>query len=106
MQELAVHRGSCHCGRVSFEMTAPRRLIMWDCNCSICLLKRNTHIVVPRARFRLIAGEEFLSEYRFNTRVARSVAAPAESPPGSATLPVKGYSATDTCWRGWKAKRQ
>lgn len=34
-------------------------------------MKRNTHFVVPKARFRLLTGEDNLTEYRFNTMVAR-----------------------------------
>lgn len=29
------------------------------------------HLIVPRARFRLLRGAEALSEYTFNTRTAR-----------------------------------
>ena len=33
---LVTHRGGCHCGAVQFEVEAPRRLVVQDCNCSIC----------------------------------------------------------------------
>lgn len=71
MSQLVTHSGGCHCGAVSFEMDAPADIIAWDCNCSICCMKRNTHVVVPSSRFRLLLGDDKLSEYVFNTGVAR-----------------------------------
>lgn len=46
-------------------------MVAWDCDCSICCMKRNTHVIVPEARFRLIQGEENLSCYQFNTKTAK-----------------------------------
>ncbi|GJP48032.1 hypothetical protein CLOM_g7272 [Closterium sp. NIES-68] len=35
-------------------------------------MKRNTHFIVPKGKFRLLpSSEEWLSEYQFGTRVAR-----------------------------------
>lgn len=68
---LVTHRGGCHCGAVSFEVEAPARLTVSDCNCSICRMSGYQHLIVPRARFRLLSGAESLSEYRFNTGTAR-----------------------------------
>lgn len=68
---LVTHRGGCHCGAVRFEMRAPEHLVAWDCNCSICHMKRNTHVVVPAAQFTLLTDPGALSEYRFNTGVAK-----------------------------------
>ena len=34
-------------------------------------MKRNTHVFVPEARFRLVAGHDRLSCYTFNTHTAR-----------------------------------
>ena len=65
------HAGGCHCKAVRFRVRAPRHLIAWDCNCSICHMKKNTHFIVPASDFFLDAGEENLSEYRFGTGVAR-----------------------------------
>ena len=65
------HRGGCHCGAVAFEVDAPARLTVSDCNCSICRMSGYQHLIVPRARFRLLSGADSLSEYRFNTGTAR-----------------------------------
>ena len=68
---LVVHRGGCHCRRVRFEVDAPAVLDALDCNCSICRMTGFLHLIVPAARFRLLDGEDTLSEYRFNTGAAR-----------------------------------
>jgi hypothetical protein len=66
-----LHRGSCHCERIRFEVEAPAVIEALDCNCSICRMTGFLHLIVPAARFRLLQGAEYLSEYRFNTGVAR-----------------------------------
>ncbi len=66
-----LHRGGCHCRRVRFEVEAPARLEVIDCNCSICRMTGYLHLIVPAARFRLLQGEDALAEYRFNTGAAR-----------------------------------
>jgi hypothetical protein len=68
---LVTHRGGCHCQAVAFEVDAPARLTVSDCNCSICRMSGYQHLIVPRTRFRLLKGAESLAEYRFNTGTAR-----------------------------------
>jgi hypothetical protein len=68
---LVVHRGGCHCRRVRFEVDAPAVVDALDCNCSICRMTGFLHLIVPASRFRLLDGEEALTEYRFNTGAAR-----------------------------------
>jgi hypothetical protein len=68
---LVTHRGGCHCGAVAFEVDAPARLTVSDCSCSICRMSGYQHLIVPRARFRLLSGADSLNEYRFNSGVAR-----------------------------------
>lgn len=65
------YAGSCHCGAVAFEVEAPEHLEVEDCNCSICGKTGFLHLIVPASRFRLLRGEEYLTDYRFNTGVAR-----------------------------------
>jgi hypothetical protein len=66
-----IHAGSCHCGAVRFEVEAPERIAALDCNCSICTRSGYLHLIVPRARFRLVQGEEALATYTFGTGVAK-----------------------------------
>jgi len=68
---LVTHTGGCHCGAVRFQVRAPARLTAWDCNCTVCAMKRNTHFVVPAEAFTLLSGEAQLTEYRWGTGVAR-----------------------------------
>lgn len=70
-QPLVTHRGGCHCRRVRFEVDAPASIEVLDCNCSICRMSGFLHLIVPAARFRLLAGAEELVEYTFNTGAAR-----------------------------------
>ena len=71
MDELKTHLGGCHCGAVRFEVDLPERIEVEDCNCSICAMSGNTHVIVPAAQFRLKQGADSLTEYRFNTGAAR-----------------------------------
>jgi hypothetical protein len=68
---LVTHRGGCHCGAVAFEVEAPARLLVQECNCSICAASGFLHLIVPRGRFRLLRGEGALTEYTFGTKIAR-----------------------------------
>lgn len=66
-----LYHGSCHCGRVAFEVEAPEDLAVQDCNCSICAKSGFLHLIVPKSRFRLLRGAGDLTVYAFNTNVAR-----------------------------------
>jgi len=72
-QDLVTHRGGCHCRRVQFEVDAPAHILVQDCNCSLCSLTGFLHLIVPRSSFRLTSGHEFLTEYTFNTGVAKHI---------------------------------
>jgi hypothetical protein len=62
--------GGCHCGRIRFEVRgrASKALV---CNCSMCTKRGTLHWIVPLDQFRITKGLGELSEYRFNTGVAR-----------------------------------
>jgi hypothetical protein len=68
---MPTHTGGCHCGRVRFEVIAPAKLEVADCNCSICSKFGYLHLIVPADRFKLISSREALSTYSFNTHVAK-----------------------------------
>ena len=71
MSELVTHRGGCHCGAVAFEVQAPARLTVQECNCSICAMTGFLHLIVPASRFRLLRGADDLTTYTFNTGAAK-----------------------------------
>jgi hypothetical protein len=68
---MVTHAGGCHCGRVRFEVRAPAKLEVAECNCTICRKSGYLHLIVPADRFTLISGREALTTYTFNTRVAK-----------------------------------
>ena len=71
MSELTQHKGGCHCGALRFEVDLPRTVEVEDCNCSICAMSGNIHVIVPASRFRLLQGADVLTEYTFNTGGAK-----------------------------------
>jgi len=65
------YKGSCHCGKVSFEVQAPEIIECVKCNCTICEKKQNIHFIVPKSKFKLLSGEDYLTTYTFCTHVAK-----------------------------------
>ena len=63
--------GGCHCGAVRFAVRLPEAITAQECNCSICAMTGFLHIIVPDKQFRMVSGKKNLTEYRFNTGVAR-----------------------------------
>lgn len=68
---MITHQGGCHCGQIRYEVVAPPRIKVSQCNCSICSKSGFLGLVVPAERFRLLQGEEHLRTYTFNTGVAK-----------------------------------
>ncbi len=64
------HRGSCHCGRVTFTFVDGPIRGGKQCNCSICR-RRNSVMSVPyyRPEDITIEGEEHLTRYTFGDYV-------------------------------------
>jgi len=56
---------------VRYEVEAGETLECEECNCSICAKSGYLHLIVPKSRFHLLAGEEYLTTYTFNTGVAQ-----------------------------------
>lgn len=67
---MPVWDGACHCGRVRFRVEGKMERVV-ECNCSICRRKGYLHWIVPTSDFTLVAGEDALTTYRFNTGVAQ-----------------------------------
>lgn len=70
--ELVMHSGGCHCRKVKWRVQAPKSVVAWDCDCSNCSMRRNTHFIVPAERFELLGdSEKFITTYTFGSHTAK-----------------------------------
>lgn len=63
-----VYQGSCHCGKVAFEVEGELTGAM-ECNCSICTRKGALMWFLPREKLRLLTPEDAMATYTFNKHV-------------------------------------
>jgi len=70
------YRGSCHCGKVAFEVEGEIQEAL-ACNCSICQRKGSLLWFVPREAFRLLTPEESTRSYTFNKHAIQHRFCPA-----------------------------
>ena len=61
-------KGSCHCGRVAFEIEGELTGAV-ACNCSICSRKGALLWCVPRGALRLLNPEDGIGTYTFNNHI-------------------------------------
>jgi hypothetical protein len=64
------YRGSCHCGRVAFEVEGQPDSAL-ACNCSVCSRKGSLLWFVPRAQLRLLTPEDAAGTYTFNRHLIK-----------------------------------
>ena len=67
---MKTYHGSCHCGREKFTTTTNIDKVV-SCNCSICSKKGVLHHRVAPEQFRLLAGQNDLMLYQFDTKEAK-----------------------------------
>ena len=69
MSEPKLHSGGCHCGKVRFEVTLDLGEPAITCNCSMCGRSGTMLRFVPAEQFKLLSGQDVLTDYRFNSKV-------------------------------------
>lgn len=67
MDNTKTYRGSCHCGRVRFEVDLDLRAGTGKCNCSFCWKARNWSAIVKPEALRTSAEPDALGSYSFGT---------------------------------------
>tara|TARA_B100001029_G_C14805249_1_gene309297 strand:- start:256 stop:597 length:342 start_codon:yes stop_codon:yes gene_type:complete len=60
---------NCHCKAVELEVDTDLENIK-QCNCSICKRKNAKMNLIPKKSIKIIKGEDNLSTYKFNTKLA------------------------------------
>src|SRR5436190_599757 len=67
---MPLYHGSCHCGAVRFTINADITDI-YTCDCSLCRRRSATMTSVKEDRLEITAGEDKLSLYQWNARIAK-----------------------------------
>lgn len=67
---MKTYTGGCHCGAVRFEVETDLAKVI-SCNCSHCHMKGLILNFVDIDKFKLLSGEENLTEYNFNKKAIR-----------------------------------
>lgn len=64
------YRGSCHCGRIAFEVEGSLDESM-SCNCSMCQRRGSLLWFVPRDKLHVSTPDENAGTYTFNKHVIK-----------------------------------
>ncbi len=67
--DMKTYSGGCHCGAVRYEVDIENLTEVMECNCSICSKRGWLLTFVPTTAFRLIQGDNMLTDYQFNKKM-------------------------------------
>ena len=67
-----IKTGSCHCGKVQFEIDLDQGFLALNrCDCSLCRRRGTVMGGIPLDKFKLIAGADNLAVYQWHTNTAK-----------------------------------
>ena len=109
---MTTYKGSCHCGRVRFEVEAEIDHVR-VCDCSICRVRGALNHRVPKEKLRLITPWEDLVLYQWGSRTAKDYFCPecgilpfrrpSDPTPEQlleGTIPFDGWAVNVRCLKG------
>jgi hypothetical protein len=67
---MPMYEGSCHCGRVRFEVTANIDQVR-ACDCSVCRRRGALNFRVSKENMRVLTGWESLTVYEWGSGTAK-----------------------------------
>src|SRR2546423_12445732 len=73
MGDPKTYSGGCHCGKVRYEVKLDLGAPVISCNCSMCGRVGSLLSFVPAGQFKLLSGEEVLTDYLFNKHIIHHV---------------------------------
>lgn len=80
MQINPVHKASCHCGGVEYELTLPNGLENpRRCTCSICQMRGAIAVSVALEGLKVTKGADLLTLYQFKTLARGPIRSSANS---------------------------
>ncbi|MGN6091359.1 MAG: GFA family protein, partial [Luteibacter jiangsuensis] len=62
---MTTYKGSCHCGKVAYEVEIDKLEGVMECNCSMCSRKGAKMAFAPRAKLTLTTPESNAKSYLF-----------------------------------------
>lgn len=72
IDRATIRSGQCHCGTVRFRATLGDGFdSIRRCTCSYCRMRGTVAVTARRGDLHILAGEDALTLYRFNTMTAR-----------------------------------
>ena len=67
---MAIHEGSCHCGKIEFTVDGDIDAVI-DCNCSMCRRRGSLLAFFPRSAMVLKTADADIATYTFNKHAIR-----------------------------------
>lgn len=63
--------GSCHCGKIAYEVDEDPPSAAMSCNCSICRRKGNLHHFTTPDKFTFKGSRDDIATYEFNKHIVK-----------------------------------